>query len=124
MLVADLRALNAKLHAFLRAAEGGHTRKGHGHHDNSRETEVNYTIRTDNTYSHTTYEDEFHTTPMTCISPPDTVKAFFQATPTDGTPINANVMERPKFEGNRQVGAIREVLYRPCPLEFEIIYKY
>jgi hypothetical protein len=107
MLVADLRALNAKLHAFLRAADGGHTRTGYGHLAGCYDVELNYTIHTNDTFTETTYTDEQNRTPIKCISSIDTVKAFFEATPADGTSIRADVMEYPKFEGSCQVGAIR-----------------
>jgi hypothetical protein len=124
MLVADLRALNAELHAFLRAADGGYTRRGYGHPAGCYDVDLNYTIHTNDTFTETTYTDEQNITPIKCISSTDKVKAFFEATPADGTPIRANVMESPKFVGRCQVGAIHEVEYSPYSLEFEKIYNY
>jgi hypothetical protein len=121
MLVADLRALNAKLHAFLRAAEGGHTRRGYGFLAGCHDVELNYTIHTNATFTETTYTDEQDITPIKCISSTDEVKAFFEATPADGTQIRANVMKCPKFDGRCQVGAILEVEYKKS-LVFEKIY--
>ena len=125
MLVADLRALNAKLDAHLRAAEvcaadSEHTRTGEGRHANS-DTEVHFTIHTNDNYSHTTYEDENNQTPkFICISTPDKVKAFFQNTTS---PIQTNVMEYVKYDGNQQVGTTLKVLMHPYTLEFEKIFQ-
>jgi hypothetical protein len=127
MLVADLRALNAKLdaHAFLRSAEvcaadSEHTRTGHGRHAGN-DTEVHFTIRTNENYSHTTYEDENNQMPkFICISPPDKVRVFFQNTTS---PIQTNVMEYFKYEDDEQVGSGLKVLLDPYTLEFEKRYR-
>jgi hypothetical protein len=111
MLVAELRALNAKLHAFLRAADSGHTRTGYGHLDNCYDVELNYTIHTNDTFTETTYTDEQNRTPIKCISDRNIVKAFFEATANESL-ILAKVQDRPN---------VRTVLYEPYPLEFETI---
>jgi hypothetical protein len=125
MLVADLRALNAKLDAHLRAAEvgaaeSGHTRTGEGRHANN-DTEVHFTIHTNDDYSQTTYEDEKNRVlKFKCISPSDTVRAFFQNTTS---PIHTNVMEYFIYEGDQQVGTGLKVLLYPNTLEFEKKYQ-
>jgi hypothetical protein len=125
MLVADLRALNAKLDAHLRAAEvgtagSGHTRTGEGRHANN-ETEVHFTIHTNDDYSQTTYEDENNQErKFECISPSGTVRAFFQNTTS---PIHTNVMEYFIYEDDQPVGTGLRVLQPPYTLKFEKKYR-
>jgi hypothetical protein len=124
MLVADLRALNAKLdaHAFLRSAEvcaaqRGRTRTGHGRHDNSYDDVVEYTIHTNNDYSVTTFSyNNLKEFPFTCTSRRSTVEDFFQNTQS---PINADVREYPKFQGEKQVGTYLNLYLQPYTLVFE-----
>ncbi len=123
MLVADLRALNAKLdaHAFLRSAEvcaaqSGRTRTGHGRHVNNWDEEVNYTIHTNNDYSMTTYSDNKNVYSFKCTSLRNTVEEFFQNV---HSPVNADVMEYPKIQDDQQVGTYLKLYLEPYFLVFE-----
>jgi hypothetical protein len=125
MLVADLRALNAKLdsHVFLRAtevgaAESGHTRTGTAAYYNSPDVTAKFTIHTDNTYSNTTYKSQNDPKPLPCISDPAEVEAFFEHTlhPTASYYVN----EIPKMDGGKRVGTLVNLLHNTDVLRFEI----
>jgi hypothetical protein len=120
MLVAELQALNAKLesHAFLRAAESGHTRTGTAAYYHTDDVRANFTIHTDNTYSNTTYTSQHNRTPLPCISTAAEVKAFFEHTlhPTASYYVN----EIPKMDGGKRVGTLVNLLHDADVLIFEI----
>jgi hypothetical protein len=111
MLVAELRELNAKLHAFLRATDDKYTRKGTGPYHGG--AQVDFTIRTNDTYSSTTYTDTNNRTPLPCGSSPADVAAFFQNT---SSPMRATIREIAKTGG----GIFVQVQYGGNTLKFKL----